>query len=181
MLVMKTTVKYLVSQHFGRVRAIVEGGNVDATTTVRLSGEAGGFDITFNVDEEWQDVPEGEDKIETLVRCAMAQATRMLRRGCSMPHADELDLDITPWIGDVLDEPYGGCTIGLTMLKRKRLDGRLPAEERRRNKAGARIIQRAIHLHQLHGAHASASFMKANAVPVDIIDRVVKGMPYCRR
>lgn len=142
---METIVKYLVSQHFGRIAAVVEFNESRTTGTVHLVAETPALlDITLSVDPRGSNSRMMNSLVELTVRQAMAQVLKLAKKSVTIPTTSTLEFGTHPWIGDLFDEPYGGATAGIRMLEIRKRGAQLPGEDRRPNKTVFRPGQRTI-------------------------------------
>lgn len=108
--------KYFVSQHFGKSLATVEPGETSGWVTITLT-QPGQHNVKFHYQNAriGRFVEQPELRAEMAMRIAIQQAHKLyLSKGFDGLCDDvyELAVEISPWIGDLTEVPYGGATAG---------------------------------------------------------------------
>lgn len=178
-------IRYLVSQHFGRVTAQVTiGGNVGI---VHLELEVPCQRLVhyqFDYSRVQQIVRPGEDVAELAIRLAVAQARRLglYAPGREVSEPIELKLGVQSWLGDLTLEPFGGATTGIEALAKKQSARRKTArQERRSDQQTCKAVELGIRLCNKYGAEAAHDFLAQLGIPNRIVLRVVVDADFRRK
>ena len=98
---------------------------------------------------------------------------------CSVRIDVVLNLQLRPWIGDLMSEPYGGVTSGVE--KAICAEDTATKKERRTDRLSSVIVERAVYAGQLYGKQAATDLMRESFMPEHTILRVTSCAAFRRK
>lgn len=162
-------VQHFVSQRLGRGVGTVNYEDLDrGRVHIALSEpDVHHLDYDFKVADFAGRYPVNGCFDQTILRVAIGQAHRDLRKSGAAGAAQRLSLGVLPWLGDLSDAPYGGGTVGFlrrTGFMDERRHGNQPLEA---------SVDTALQMRKAEGRRAARCYLEQASVPESIIRRVL--------
>ncbi len=166
---MVITIQHFVSQRLGRGVGRVErqtGGQ--GSVQLDLAESATPILRYRFAREDFENrCPEGSALDDYVLRVAIGQAHRDLRKHDTSPGERPLSTAVLPWLGDLAAAPFGSGTVGF--LRRNGF-----VDERRLGNASLEIsVDQALLMRKAEGREAARCYLEQASVPDSIIRRVL--------
>ena len=162
-------VQHFVSQRLGRGIGTVDytDGECGRVHIELTEPDVHHLDYDFKVADFAGHCPDQAAFDQTVLRIAIAQAHRDLRKPAGTDGAQRLSTGVLPWLGDLGAAPYGGGTVGFlrrTGFMDERRQGNQPLEA---------SVDTALQMRKVEGRRAARCYLEQASVPESIIRRVL--------
>lgn len=181
---MISTVRYLVSQYFGKIVARVESAPLKSTVALEVELPVPRTLQFVFVQGRLSPLARMDDGVHDLaIRIAIAQARKMRLHlaPCARNGPHRLDENTRPWLGDLMSEPYGGATAGVERLALSKAADITMQADRRINMALCTAVERGVAAQKRQGADAAILLMADHGVPDHVMLRVVSCAAFRRK